>query len=324
MNQRPCYIHSASAVSCQLPLDESWMEQPLRHDGNYIRAVEPNVKDVLTPGEARRTGRLLKRAVAVSTDALRLAGIDKPDCIITATGSGCMENSEQFLIEMSRYGEQMLKPSLFMQSTHNTISSLIAIRLGCHGYNNTFSNLGFSFENALLDATLQAEFGRSDKILVGSHDEVIPISGKLMRHLHRKCTLVSEASVAFTVTPEPDNAICRIDRVTLRTGSSPSEAAAMLSADAPGLIIDGRDGDPESDAPYTEILNLTSIPSVTFKDVFGENYSASAIACYIAVTILRLGSLPEFFRSHVSTVPSKISILNTDVRGNFSIITLSK
>ena len=49
---------------------------------------------------------------------------------------------------MATFGENCLKPSLFMQSTHNTIGSLIGIVLKCHGYNNTYSHEGISFESA--------------------------------------------------------------------------------------------------------------------------------------------------------------------------------
>ena len=115
--------------------------------------------------------KILKRTVCTSIDALNKSGIDHPDAIITGTGMGCMENSEKFLIDLSRYGESCLKPTLFMQSTHNTISSLIAIILKCYGYNNTYSHKGISFESALLDAWMQIRSGMIRNALIGAHDE---------------------------------------------------------------------------------------------------------------------------------------------------------
>ena len=62
-----------------------------------------------------------------------------------------------------------------MQSTHNTVSSMIAIHLGCHGYNATYSHTGASLESALLDAWLQISLGDIDTALVGKFDEVAPL-----------------------------------------------------------------------------------------------------------------------------------------------------
>ena len=116
---------------------------------NSMAAVgETDLDGLISQGSARRMSRILRNAVSCSLAALRDGDVDLPDAIITGTGMGCMENSEKFLIDMCRYGESCLKPSLFMQSTHNTISSQIAIALKCHGYNNTYSHNGISFESA--------------------------------------------------------------------------------------------------------------------------------------------------------------------------------
>ena len=73
-------------------------------------------------------GKILKRAVATSKEALNASGLNTVDAIITGTGYGCIENTEFFLDALSREGEQLLKPTYFMQSTHNTVSSLVAIQ----------------------------------------------------------------------------------------------------------------------------------------------------------------------------------------------------
>ena len=106
-------------------------------------------KDVISPMEARRMGKLLKAATLSSLRALKIAEIEMPDAIITATSRGMLENSEKFLIDMVENGESLLKPTLFMQSTHNTIGSSIAIRLGCHGYNTTYSQGNESLDWAM-------------------------------------------------------------------------------------------------------------------------------------------------------------------------------
>ena len=82
----------------------------------------------------------------------------------------------QFLEDIETNGEDQLKPTLFMQSTHNTISSAIAIRTGCHGYNITYSHGDKSMDLALEDAVRLIESGKAEYVLVGCYDESIPLT----------------------------------------------------------------------------------------------------------------------------------------------------
>ena len=99
----------------------------------------PALKEFVSPMESRRMGKLMKAAHLSAFRALQQAGIDCPDAIITATSRGMLEISQQFLDDIVSNDEELLKPTLFMQSTHNTVSSSIAIRRHCHGYNITYS-----------------------------------------------------------------------------------------------------------------------------------------------------------------------------------------
>ena len=137
-------------------------------------------KDVIPPMEARRMGKLLKAATLSSLRALKIAEIEMPDAIITATSRGMLENSEKFLIDMVENGESLLKPTLFMQSTHNTIGSSIAIRLGCHGYNTTYSQGNESLDWAMRDAERLIKSGKANCVLVGVHDESTPLLNELL------------------------------------------------------------------------------------------------------------------------------------------------
>ena len=129
------------------------------------------VKDFITPMEARRMGKLLKAATLTSLTVLKEACVEIPDAIITATSYGMMENSEKFLEEMIENRESLLKPTLFMQSTHNTIGSSVAIRLCCHGYNITYCQGERSLEWGMKDAVRLIQSGRAETVLVGCHDE---------------------------------------------------------------------------------------------------------------------------------------------------------
>lgn len=114
---------------------------------------------------------VLKASLLSSLRALELSGTGCPDAIIAATSEGMLETSCQFLQNIEDNDEAMLKPTLFMMSTHNTVASAIAIRLGCHGYNITYSQGDASSQWAMRDARRLIADGKAASVLVTSFDE---------------------------------------------------------------------------------------------------------------------------------------------------------
>lgn len=143
----------------------------------YVTAI---VKDVpaeeysryLPPMKARRMGKLQKRALVTALKAMEISGIGEPDAILNGTAMGCMENTVQMLNGLAAEGEAMNMPTCFMQSTHNTVASMMAIYTKNHGYNNTYSHRTVSFELALQDAFLRLRTGRLRTALVCANDEL--------------------------------------------------------------------------------------------------------------------------------------------------------
>lgn len=148
----------------------------LAHD--ILSPEDPNFKEYMSMGDARRLGRLLKRTLAASKITLskgRMLGNGtndeaQPDAIITGTKWGNVESSELFLRDMINFGEETLSPTHFMQATQNTLGSLIAINTKNHGYNCTHSNGDESLETALKDAYTQMQLGQIRTALVGRLD----------------------------------------------------------------------------------------------------------------------------------------------------------
>ncbi len=138
------------------------------------------IRKYVKPLEARRMGKLMKSSLLSSLEALEKAGVGCPDAIVTATAYGCLENSEKLLLQLKDEGEVMLKPTCFMQSTHNTIGSNIAIKTHCHGYNVTYTQEAHSLEWAIRDAVMLLKSGAVKTVLVGCHDESTPFFSKLM------------------------------------------------------------------------------------------------------------------------------------------------
>ena len=132
------------------------------------------IRKYVKPIAARRMGKLMKSSLLSSLTALEQAGVEMPDAVITGTAYGCLENTERLLRQIDAENEESISPTYFMQSTHNTIGSNIAIKLGCHGYNSTYSQRGDSLEWAIRDAELLIRSGKCRTVLVGCHDESTP------------------------------------------------------------------------------------------------------------------------------------------------------
>lgn len=173
---------------CELSRVEITNEKQLCDLRNYVK-----------PLEIRRMGKIIKSSLLSSLKALEQAGIECPDAIITATSLGCLENSERLLVQLHEEGEVMLKPTYFMQSTHNTISSNIAIHTKCHGYNMTYTHGAQSLEWALRDARMLLRSGKVRSVLVGLHDETTVMWRSFMEHMERK-DLLPIHSIAIVLT----------------------------------------------------------------------------------------------------------------------------
>ncbi len=176
-------IHSNIALK-ELSRVEVNTEEDLKELKTYVSVLE-----------SRRMGKLMKASLLTSLKALDIAGIERPDAIITATAMGCLENSERLLEQIEAEGETSVKPTYFMQSTHNTLGSNIAIRTKCHGWNVTFTHGKQSLDWALREAKMLLGSGRYKRVLVGVHDESTPLYRTLQDRLGE-----SESPIVYSLS----------------------------------------------------------------------------------------------------------------------------
>ena len=157
-------------------------EQPLLDESRIRVAAQSTVsseeelsglREFLPPMETRRMSKMMKASLLSAFTALRKAGIERPDAIIAATAKGMLELSTIFLEDIVNNQEQQLKPTVFMQSTHNTIASAIAIQTQCHGYNITYSQGDESAAWAVRDAKMLLRKGEARNVLVCAFDEAL-------------------------------------------------------------------------------------------------------------------------------------------------------
>jgi 3-oxoacyl-(acyl-carrier-protein) synthase len=327
----PVYILSIAQISAQKPLCEDWIENPIFYKEEYVRAIEPDYKEYFPVLEVRRYGKLLKRALLVSRKAAEQSNIKNPDAIITGTGLGCIENTELFLKDLTFGGEKLLKPTHFMNSTHNTISSLVAIDAKCHEYNSTYVQKGVSFESALQDAFMQLKSGKINTALIGGYDEMTPDYFQMLKKTgyldfsEAKQCFASETALAMMLsTGKTDYALCKIEQVETvyenhsrhscenANSSCFQEIAAQVRDDGEiDAIMIGTNGQPENDCRYYEVCEkmFPTIPLLHYKPIFGENYTAPALGIYAATMCLKNGKIPEHL-----LVGAKKQSLNTKAK----------
>ncbi len=327
----PLYVLSAKQISVQQPLSEDWMSQPIVYQESFNRSIDPSYKDYISPIEARRMGKILKRAIATSKEAIKASGLETVDAIITGTGYGCIENTEFFLNALSKDGEQMLSPTYFMQSTHNTISSLVAIQTKNHGYNVTYAHKSISFDSALQDAVLQMRLGKINSALVGGHDEMTPTfynilkKGGMMGHDDEMC---GEAAVSVVLGTKSDDYLCKLVNFKMLHKPTMDKLKTVATEFKADFIMTGISGNNKSDEAYLaetkELFGNAKL--LKYKHLFGESFTASGLGFYVAAQCLKSGKIPAHLFANPNDItddkPSNILIFNHSDSNNYSLTLL--
>lgn len=302
------YIQAAEQISIQNPLSEEWMEQPIVYHEPFVKAVNPAFREYIAPNEARRMGNIMKRAIVTSLKVLKETGINHPDAIITGTSIGSLNYTEKFLDDLVENGEESLSPTYFMQTTHNTVSSTISIFTATHSYNTTYSHGGISFELALKDAWMQLNLGQISNALVGGHEEMIESYYELLRKTGYvgvegmvpcgECAM----SMMLNTKASTDN-LCELAGVSVFRTKSVQNIRKQLEAlvekanikvETIQMVMTGVNGNPENDRLYQPVLDelFPQAEHLQYKQLFGENYTVSALGLYAAAHLMKKQGTP--------------------------------
>ena len=302
------FIQAAEQVSIQEPLSERWMTEPLSYDEPLVKAQNPAFRDYMAANEARRMGGLMKRALVTTLKVLKETGIEHPDAIITGTCLGSLDYTERILDAMLENGEEALSPTHFMQSTHNTVGSALAIYTKTHGYNTTYSHGGISFELALKDAWMQLNLGQISNALVGGHDEMVESYYELLRKTGyvgvEGMVPCGECAMSMMLNKQvsPDN-LCELAGVSIFRMKSVQNIRKQLEAlvekanikvEAIQTVITGVNGNPENDRLYQHVLDdlFQQGEHLQYIPLFGENYTVSALGLYAAAHLMKKQGMP--------------------------------
>lgn len=262
----------------------------------FFSACEPDYKNIITnANQRRRMSRIVKMGVACGLECVHSIDPEEVQAIITATGLGCLADTEKFMNVLIDNLEQMLNPTAFIQSTFNTIGAQIALILQIHAYNMTYVHRGLSFESALLDGIMRINEGDKN-VLVGAIDELTPTSYLLQQRLRLlKDTIAGEGAQFFLLSSQKkEDTFAEIIGIEAFTGkfSIPEIIERITSFLSRNTIvtkdidwfINGKNGNKKQDRVYSELENslFPQARCTAFKTKCGEYQTASSFAVWMA------------------------------------------
>jgi 3-oxoacyl-[acyl-carrier-protein] synthase II len=319
------FIGAASCISPQQTFNQKLFFSDAEEYKNYfLKVIEPDYKNIIDAKLMRRMSRIVRVGLAAAITCLKETGKENADAIVTGTAYGCMEDSETFLKKIVEQDEQMLSPTSFIQSTHNTVGAQIALFLKCHNYNNTFVHRGFSFEYALIDSMMLLQEGKAKTILTGSNDEItdftfsvlrrfglykqLPVSNFDLYNSNSKGSIAGEGAAFFLLSKEHnDNDYAKIDAIDIfykhavlseiKKHIEQFLTSQKISLPDVDLIITGKNGDVKNDLFFNELQdNLFKTNAViNYKHLCGEYPTSSSFALWLAANIIKLQALPKYF-----------------------------
>lgn len=315
------YIRATGNISPQKTFGHQPLVDAVAYTGNRLACIEPDYKEFIDPKQIRRMSRIIRMGVAAAMECLQEAGVKVPDAIVTGTAYGCLEDTNSFLSKMVEFKEELLTPTAFIQSTHNTIGAQIGLMLQCNNYNNAFVHRGFSFESALLDGILLLKENDATNVLVGAIDEITNTSHTIINRLglykqgevsnlkiyktKTKGTIAGEGAAFFLLAAEPSATdYAKLDG--LHTFYKPENIAeiekqisSFLDRHSVGindvdLVVTGKNGDASSDEIYDQLGNTVfdNKDTINYKHLCGEYPTAASFAMWLAATTIKIGELP--------------------------------
>jgi len=350
------YIQGMGNISPQRTFDNSeFLPEISEYQGNVLSCVTPEFKNYINPVALRRMSRMFKIGLSAAKICVLDARLEMPDGIITASGYGCIGDTSRFLIEVIEHGEKQLTPTLFMQSTYNSISGGIAMNMKCNNYNTTYVHRGFAFETALEDAIMQIQDHPSKRILVGGFDEtndgqlVIgkrtgyfrndPINSISLFQNRGRGTLHGEGAAFFVLGGEKtDNTYCRIDG--LQMVYAPKDQSELTNAingilsenkltiNDVDIVINGIGGDIINDKMNDQVMDeiFSASQQVVFKHLSGDYCTASSFGLWLGAQMIRFQAIPEIVKvNHIHTgAPIRNVLMLNHFRGkNYGIVLMS-
>jgi hypothetical protein len=160
---------------------------------------------MLPPAERRRTGRVVKVALAVALEATASAGADPAQMASVFSSSGGDGHICHEICQALALASREVSPTRFSNSVHNVAAGYWSIATGSMSEANVLCAFDASFAAGLLDALTQTAVDNRSVLLV-AYDTEYP------QPLHAKRPIPDALGVAMVLTPERNaHSLARLD-----------------------------------------------------------------------------------------------------------------
>ncbi len=316
------YIHGTGLISAAgTNASGDFLQSRPDYYTDRLLSMEPDYSTYITPMQLRRMSKAVRMGIGAARICMQHSGVSQPDAISVGTAFGCLYDTEMFLSKMVDQEEQMLTPTAFIQSTHNTVAGQIALLTGCHGHNLTYVHRGHSFEHAMLNAQLYLNDHPGHTMLAGAVEELTPVSTEVLQYagVYRKELSVFKSALTgaqdggiagegasfFLVSNEQKHpADLKLKSIVTFTAGNADAAYERLIqrfstlglvSDQVDLVLMGMSGD-RYYAPFYDQVQNQFFPAAglaCFKHLSGEYPVAGAFGLGLLVHCLEKG-LPDF------------------------------
>ena len=168
----------------------------------------------LPPAERRRTGRVVKLALAVACEATTSADVDPATLASVFTSSGGDGHNCHELCESLARQPREVSPTRFSNSVHNVAAGYWSIATGARGPSNVLCAFDASFGAGLLEAMTQVAVDGESLLLV-AYDTEYP------EPIHAKRPIPDAFGAALVLTPHRQRA--SLARIGLELCDGPAD-----------------------------------------------------------------------------------------------------
>ncbi len=203
--------------------------------------LAPPVADLLPAVERRRTGSMVKLALAVGHEALTRAGRPVDSVATVFVSSGGDGDVIHNICSTLAGSDRQLSPTRFHNSVHNAPSGYWGIATHSHHPSTSLCGFDWSFAIGLLEAAAQVQIDRREVLLVG-YDAPYPeplagvrplsetFGAALLFTRDRASRTIAEIEVTMDTQPKEISRMSDAALERLRTGNPCARALPLLAA----------------------------------------------------------------------------------------------
>jgi 3-oxoacyl-[acyl-carrier-protein] synthase-1/3-oxoacyl-[acyl-carrier-protein] synthase II len=287
------------------------MEQTLKNleEGKTCSGTLPFAKlsDRLPAREVRRLKRLPRLALALAMEACQTSQLSRtPSSVFFGTSWGPLSETYDFLTQLYESNEQFTSPAEFVGSVHNAPAGQVAMMLKATGPNVTTAGGDYSFEQALLAASLIV-CDRDDTLLVMGADEHHAVLSPLFDKSVRMSSNPSDGGGVLMIRKSEKAWGLRIKLVFFENSSNnpsvlqslirnlgeSSEIRSKYGAVFAGMPAGERENCERQVREFISAADFNG-PVIDFRKFTGEFGSATAAAAALAARLVKDGKIPGY------------------------------